>query len=94
MFVVHYHAFVFLALIFEILFLRLAALLKFPESISTILVLAISIYIAVYLFKAMRSVYGQGRWVTVFKYILLLFAYVFGLALIMGSAAIFAAFSI
>jgi hypothetical protein len=94
LFVVHYHAFIFLALIFEILYVRLAELLKFPETISTILVLAISIYIAVYLFKAMRRVYGQGRWVTVFKYILLLFAYVFGLALIMGSAAIFAAFSI
>jgi len=94
LFVVHYHAFIFLALIFEILYLRLAELLKFPETITTILVMAISIYIAVYLFKSMRRVYGQGRWVTVVKYILLLFAYVVGLALIMGSAAIFAAFSI
>jgi hypothetical protein len=94
LFVVHYHAFIFLALIFEILYLRLAEVFKFPETITTILVMAISIYIAVYLFKAMRCVYGQGRWVTVFKYILLLFAYVVGLALIMGSAAIFAAFSI
>lgn len=94
LFVVHYHAFIFLALIFEILYLRVAELLKFPEAISTILVMAISIYIAVYMYKAMRRVYGQRHWVTVFKYILLLFAYVLGLALIMGSAAIFAAFSI
>ena len=94
LFVVHYHAFIFLALIFEILYLRLAELFEFPETISTILVVAISIYIAVYMYKAMRRVYGQRHWATVFKYILLLFAYVLGLALIMGSAAIFAAFSI
>jgi hypothetical protein len=94
LFVVHYHAFIFLALIFEITFMRLVSLLALSDIISTVLVFAISIYIAVYLYKAMRRVYGQGRWVTVLKFILLLFSYAMGLALIMGSAAVFAAFSI
>lgn len=94
LFVVHYHAFIFLALILEILSVRLAGLVVAPAFVSAILVFTISIYIAVYLYKAMRRVYGQGRWVTALKFLLLLLAYTVGLALIMGSAAIFAAFSI
>lgn len=94
LFVMHYHAFIFLTLITQILWLRLSALVGLHEGIAQIVVFALSIYIGVYLFKAMRRVYGQGRWVTVLKFFILLIAYALGLSLILAAAALFAAFSI
>ena len=94
LFVMHYHAFIFVTLITQILWSRLTALVGLHEGITQIVVIPLSIYIGVYLYKAMRRVYGQGRWVTVLKFIILLIAYAIGLALILAAAAIFAAFSI
>jgi hypothetical protein len=90
LFFVHFHAFFFLILILQILFARLAGLLG-PEdsaidSISTLILVATSFYIPVYLYKAMRHVYGQGHLVTIPKYLLLSIAYLTGATLTMLSA--------
>ncbi len=94
LFVIHYHAFFFLALITQILSLRLAALIGLSERVDNAIVSVFSIYIVVYLYRAMRRVYEQGHWATVPKFIILLIAYMTGLSLILVVAAIFAAFSI
>ncbi len=94
LFVVHYHAFIFLALIIQILAIRIIALLGLPEDIGSIFVIATAIYIGVYLYKAMRRVYEQNRFVTVLKFIVLFIAYSIGLTLILATAGIIAAFSI
>ena len=94
LFFVHFHAFFFLILILQILFARLAGLLG-PEdgavdSISTLILVATSFYIPVYLYKAMRHVYGQRHLVTIPKYLMLLVAYLAGAALTMLGALLFA----
>ena len=83
LFVVHYHAFVFLALILQILWVRLAEWIGLSETIVNIVAFTLSIYIGVHLYKAMRRVYEQGRFVTALKFILLFVAYSVGLALIL-----------
>jgi len=57
-----------------------------------ILVIA-SFYIPVYLYKAMRHVYGQGHLVTIMKYLVLAIAYMTGALLTMLSAILFAVLS-
>ena len=97
LFFVHFHAFFFLILILQILFSRLAGRLG-PEdgaidSISTLILVATSFYIPVYLYKAMRHVYGQGHLVTIPKYFLLSIAYLTGETLTMLGAFLFALLS-
>jgi Protein of unknown function (DUF3667)/Domain of unknown function (DUF4286) len=94
LFVVHYHAFFFLILTLQILFARVAALARLPESAGDIILVATSIYIPVYLFRAMRRVYGQGRFITGLKFVFLVISYFIGFAIMIGAAALFAAFSI
>ena len=90
LFFVHYHAFFFLILTLQILFARLAALIHLPEAIAVLTIVAASFYIPVYLYLAMRRVYGQGRILTFIKYIGLLIAYSLGAMLTMLSAVLFA----
>ena len=90
LFVVHYHAFFFLILILQILFSRLANLIRLPEAIAVLAMVAASLYIPVYLFIAMRRVYGQGRILTFVKYFGLVIAYNVGTALTMFGAVLFA----
>jgi len=94
LFVVHYHAFFFLILTLQTLFLRLVSRLGLPDGVSAITTIAVSIYILVYLFKAMRLVYGQGRFITFLKYLVLVVAYLAGLVFILVLTGIIAAFSI
>jgi len=94
LFFVHFHAFFFLILILQILFARLAGILG-PEdgaidSISTLILVATSFYIPVYLYKAMRHVYGQGHLVTIPKYLMLSVAYVAGATFTMLGALVVA----
>jgi hypothetical protein len=79
LFVLHFHAFFFLILTLEILFTRLATWLRLPDAISDLTVFAVSLYIPVYLYKAMRRVYGQGHAITILKFVFLLLSYFFGL---------------
>jgi hypothetical protein len=94
LFVVHFHAFVFLILTLQILFVRMMSLAALPEAISAISVFLVSLYIPVYLYKSMRRVYGQGHWLVSLKFMVLLLSYFGGLTLIFLFVALFAAFSI
>ena len=94
LFVVHYHAFVFLILTLQVLFRRLGMLFQVPEPAIDVVALAASLYVPVYLYKAQRRVYEQGRFFTILKFLILTFAYIGGLFTILAVAAIFAAFSI
>lgn len=82
LFFVHFHAFFFLMLVLQILFAGLAGLLgpegSVVDSISTLIIVIASFYIPVYLYKAMRHVYGQGHLITIFKYVILFVAYLTG----------------
>jgi len=94
LFVVHYHAFFFLMLIIQILFARFAALVRIPETATDIVLIGASIYIPIYLLRSMQRVYGQALFITSLKYVFLLFSYLVGFGLMIGFAAVFAAFSI
>ena len=90
LFFVHFHAFFFLILTLEILFSRIGLLVGLPELLITLTLVAASLYVPVYLYKAMRRVYGQGHILTGLKYLALVAAYVAGLSLMMISAVLFA----
>lgn len=94
LFFVHFHAFFFLILTLQILFIRLSGWTGMPEVLSTLTIFATSLYIMVYPFIAMRRVYGQGRFVTFAKYVALLVAYLAGFTATMLGALAIAAFSI
>ena len=94
LFVVHYHAFVFLILILQVLLSRLGPTVLLPDALMGFVIFVASLYIPIYLYKAMRKVYAQGHVVTIFKYSTLMVAYFAGLTVILLFAALFAAFSI
>ncbi len=90
LFFVHFHAFFFLILTLQILFARIADLIRIPEAISVLVLVAASLYIPVYLYKAMRYVYGQGHFFTLTKYVALVVAYWIGAAGTLMGALLFA----
>ncbi len=94
LFFVHFHAFLFLILTLQILIGRVNASLPTPEAIGILLIVAASFYVPVYLFVAMRRVYGQGRLLTGLKYVVLTVSYLAGITVTMIGAAAIAAFSI
>jgi hypothetical protein len=94
LFVVHFHAFFFLIMTLQILFARLFGLLSLSENVASATTIAASLYIPVYLYKAMRRVYEQGHLITIPKYLVLMTAYFAGFSFIFVFAAVFAAFSI
>ncbi len=94
LFVIHYHAFFFLILTLQILFSRIAALISISEHAIDVVLIGATIYIPVYLFRSMQRVYGQGVLITALKFIFLALSYFVGFGLMIGIAAIFAAFSI
>jgi hypothetical protein len=94
LFFVHFHAFFFLILSLQILFARLATMLFVPEPAIVLTLVVASFYVPVYLFVSMRRVYGQGRFVTFIKYIVLVMAYSVGFLTTMVGALAIAAFSI
>jgi hypothetical protein len=94
LFFVHFHAFFFLMLILQILFGRLVGLLTVVGAVSTLVLVAASLYIPVYLYKAMRRVYGQGHLITILKYLALLIAYVIGAVLTLLGAFLVALLSV
>ena len=85
LFVVHYHAFFFLGGIVIVLLELLAtwtsgtiAGTAFNAAIGVMTSLFV-LYIPYYLYRAMRRVYGQGRFVTLVKYSILGIAYLFSM---------------
>lgn len=94
LFVIHYHAFFFLILILQILFARFSTLLRIPDVIAVLVLVAASLYIPVYLYMAMRHVYGQGRILTFIKYVALVICYAAGATLTMLGVFLFALFAV
>ena len=94
LFVLHFHAFFFLVLTLQILFTRASVLVSIPQGAATAAVVAISLYIPVYLYKAMRRVYGQGHLLTLLKYLMFVVSYAIGFSLVMLVATLTAAFAI
>ena len=94
LFFVHFHAFFFLILTLQILFARLTVLTGFPERLMILALVVASFYVPVYLFVAMRRVYGQGRLITFLKYVILVIAYLAGFLVTMLGALAIAALSI
>jgi hypothetical protein len=87
LFVVHYHAFFFLGGLSILLLERLstwadgtaiAGVVRAAEGVVTV---AFLLYIPVYLYRAMRRVYGQGHLLTLTKYSILGIAYLFSLVI-------------
>lgn len=89
MFSLHFHSAVFLLLLLWILFLELAEVWTALTVLRPWLTAAVWIYIPVYLYKSMRRVYGQGHWMTSFKFFLLFFSYIFAASI--TSALLFVA---
>ena len=94
LFVLHFHAFLFLILTLEVLFSRMARGLALPAMVYNLSVFVVSLYVPIYLYKAMRRVYGQGRAITILKYFVLVLTYLVGLIFILLFAAFYTAFSI
>ena len=65
-----------------------------PDWMVVVPLFATSLYIPVYLYKAMRRVYGQRHLATAPKFIGMIIAYFTGLLLILGITGVLAAFSI
>jgi hypothetical protein len=85
LFYVHYHAFAFLLVSLQMLLSILFRWLEVPYA-SGLLAFAATVYLFAALFKAMRTVYGQSRLMTAFKYLIVLMAYgVFSLATFLGT---------
>jgi hypothetical protein len=79
LFLVHYHSFFFLLNIGVVLF-RWGAELAVPGRLPLGFITGIAFaYLPLYLFRAMRVVYGQGFFATLFKYVLLGLAYLLAL---------------
>ena len=78
----------------QILFGRVGPMLLIPEPIVILVLVAASLYIPVYLYKAMRRVYGQGHLLTLTKYVVLTVTYFFGAMFTMMGALLVALFSV
>ncbi len=94
LFFVHYHAFFFLILTLQVSLSRIAEITGMPSGFINATLMATSIYIPVYLYKAMRHVYGQGHIVTGAKFVVLTLAYFFGLMSLFLVSAVIAAFAV
>jgi hypothetical protein len=85
LFVVHFHAFFFLGGLVILLVERTAwlapdtAFAAGVKAVGSFLIAVFTVYVPIYLFIAMRRVYGQGRFVTFLKYSALGLAYLIGM---------------
>ena len=94
LFIVHFHAFFFLILTLQILFSRLINAVGLAGTLSTLVIVAASLYIPVYLYMAMRRVYDQRHILTLIKYFALIVAYWLGVSLTMLGAILFAVLAV
>ena len=70
------------------------ALIGVADAADDVSTLAVILYVPVYLYKALRRVYGQGHLFSILKILMLVFSYFAGLLVMFGLVALFAAFSI
>lgn len=94
LFIVHLHAFFFLLLTLHIMFTRTVLFLNLSPAAAGIATAAVSIYIPIYLYKGMREVYGQNRWITFGKFMILATSYIIGFGLMLAMALLFTAISL
>jgi len=87
LFFVHYHAFLFLILAINNLLGWALGWIAGMGFVSGLLTTAVVIYSPVYLYKAMRRVYGQGRLLTSIKFCFLLGGYVGNMFLVFAIVA-------
>jgi hypothetical protein len=90
LFLIHNHAFVFLAAILVILVGRV----PFMSPVMGWLGTGVSLYAVWYIFRAMRNVYGQGRALTFAKYFTLGFTYVVISAVMLMLTVIYSALTL
>jgi hypothetical protein len=94
LFFVHYHAFGFLLLTLLTLSDEVAESFTVLETANRFVFWGGLVYLFVYLFRAMRRVYGQGRLVTGIKYFVLSICYVVFLALSFTGTAVYTALTL
>jgi hypothetical protein len=94
LFFVHYHAFVFLLFSLQGLFALSTRPITTLEWARQILVLVIIFYLPIYLYKAMRRVYGQGRLLTILKFMFLFIAYFVSLLLTLVGIVVYTALTL
>lgn len=96
LFFVHYHSFFFLALSLKIVAGWLLDVFDngWLDVINGLLITVVVFYIPIYLYKAMRRVYAQGRLLTSVKLIFLSGAYLFSLLLTFVSLAAYTALTL
>jgi hypothetical protein len=87
LFFVHNHAFVFLA------FGLLALVTRLVPAIENGLTSIVQLYVAYYLFVSMRRVYGQGRWLTFAKLVVLSLTYFILAAMTLALTAMYSVYS-
>jgi len=89
LFFLHNHAFAFLV------FALLTLMRRFmPSSIGNWLTLGVWLYVPYYLFVSMRQVYGQGRWLTSAKLVVLSFTYFAGTAMTLAVTAMYSVYAL
>jgi hypothetical protein len=89
LFFLHNHAFAFLV------FALLTLMTRFvPSSIGNWLTLGVWLYVPYYLFVSMRQVYGQGRWLTIAKLVVLSFTYFAGTTMTLAVTAMYSAYAL
>jgi len=96
LFFVHFHAFVFLVLATNNVLGRVLGWFGsgWPQSIAGLLTTAAVIWTPIYLYRAMRNVYGQGKFFTLTKFSLLLVGYAINMAVAFGVIAAYTAMTL
>lgn len=84
LFFVHNHAFGFLIYTLDML-VGMAT----PRFVGNLVELAINLYVGIYLYRAMRRVYGQGRTLTLVKLAALAFVYCLASTIALASTALY-----
>ncbi len=90
LFLIHNHAFVFLLLALK----ALLEMIPFVGEHRALLETATWLYMIWYLYRAMRTVYGQGRMLTLAKYFTIGFAYISAGVLVLLLTALYSAITI
>lgn len=86
---VHYHSFLFFAASILFSYNSLLSLTAAPSWLYIIPNLLIGLYIPIYLYKALRNVYQQGRLITLFKYVLLFAGYLTAVVIIIVTMVLY-----
>ena len=94
LFFVHFHSFFFVLLTITVLFSRMPQFLPGQGAAAQLLSAATTFYVPVYLFVAMRRVYGQSRALTALKYVTLGVAYFVSLLVTIMIVVLFTALSV